>query len=191
MTHGTGDDCQHSKICYKHAVIEKAEILRRVMSQTGMSQSELARMSGVRQPSISQMLSGRVEPSDDMLGRLLSCMGFGLEVIRRPIPIHPPRAVRRSWLLHRRLAAHLDDRKLELWKPRILANLDQMSEQIRGEPHRTNLERWRVLVDEGRLGDLHRVITGLDTDSVEMREVSPMRGLLSQAERAQVLQQAV
>ena len=34
---------------------------------------------------------------------------------------------------------------------------------------------------------LHRVLTGLDRDSVEMREVSPMRGLLSQAERSEVL----
>jgi hypothetical protein len=34
------------------------------------------------------------------------------------------------------------------------------------------------------------VMTGLDTDSVEMREVSPMRGLLSQQERTEVLQLA-
>jgi hypothetical protein len=31
---------------------------------------------------------------------------------------------------------------------------------------------------------------GLDTDSVEMREVSPMGGLLSQEERSEVLRRA-
>jgi hypothetical protein len=34
---------------------------------------------------------------------------------------------------------------------------------------------------------LRRVMTGLDTDSVEMREVPPMGGLLSQEDRSQVL----
>ena len=34
---------------------------------------------------------------------------------------------------------------------------------------------------------LHRVLTGLDQDSIEMREVSPMGGLLTQRERSEVL----
>ena len=34
---------------------------------------------------------------------------------------------------------------------------------------------------------LHRVLTGLDRKSIEMREVSPMGGLLSDEERANVL----
>jgi len=55
------------------------------MLKTGITQSELSRISGVRQPSISQYLSGRVEMSDDMLDRLLSCMGYRLEVVRRPV----------------------------------------------------------------------------------------------------------
>lgn len=36
---------------------------------------------------------------------------------------------------------------------------------------------------------LHRVMTGLDRDSIEMREVSPMGGLLPQDERAEALAQ--
>jgi len=61
-------------------VSDRSEVLREVMLETGITQSELSRISGVRQPSISQFLSGRVEMSDDMLDRLLSCMGFRLEV---------------------------------------------------------------------------------------------------------------
>lgn len=34
---------------------------------------------------------------------------------------------------------------------------------------------------------LHRVMTGLDRDSIEMREVSPMGGLLAPDERLEVL----
>ena len=50
-----------------------------------------------------------------------------------------------------------------------------------------NLDRWERLVDDGDVSGLHRVMTGLDVESVEMREVSPMRGLLSQTERSEVL----
>jgi hypothetical protein len=43
------------------------------------------------------------------------------------------------------------------------------------------------LIEDGGVSGLHRVMTGLDTDSIEMREVSPMRGLLSQQERTELL----
>jgi hypothetical protein len=37
---------------------------------------------------------------------------------------------------------------------------------------------------------LRRVLTGLDRESIEMREVSPLGGLLSSEERAEVLRRA-
>ena len=43
------------------------------------------------------------------------------------------------------------------------------------------------LLGSGDVSGLRRVLTGLDRDSIEMREVSPMGGLLSQEERQQVL----
>ena len=64
---------------------EREELLREVMLETGTTQSDLSRLSGVRQPSISGFLSGRVELSDEQLDRLLSCMGRRLEVVRRPV----------------------------------------------------------------------------------------------------------
>ena len=48
------------------------------------------------------------------------------------------------------------------------------------QPHEQNLDHWRQLVYRGDLPGLHRVLTGLDRDSIEMREVSPMSGLLPQ-----------
>lgn len=57
------------------------------MSEKGTTQSELSRVSGVRQPSISQFISGRAQVSDDLPERLLSSMGYRLEVVRRPVKV--------------------------------------------------------------------------------------------------------
>jgi transcriptional regulator with XRE-family HTH domain len=163
------------------------EILREVMTETGITQSELSRISGVRQPSISQYLSGRGHLSDDMLDRLLSCMGYRLEVVRRPLRQELGRSSKRSWELHRQLSKHLTSETLSDWRPIILRNLRRLREGSRGQPHLRNLERWEHLIDERDVSGLHRVMTGLDTDSIEMREVSPMLGLLPQTERSDVL----
>ncbi len=168
----------------------RTEVLREVMRETGTTQSDLSRLSGVRQPSISGFLSGRVDLSDDQLDRLLSCMGFHLEVIRRPVVPKLTRSERRSWQLHRRVSTLLNRQSYEEWVPRIERNLDRLSERITGEPHEPNLDRWRELMDRGDLPGLHRVLTGLDRDSIAMREVSPMSGLLPDEQRREVLERA-
>ena len=144
------------------------------MLETSTTQSELSRISGVRQPSISQFLSGRTSLSDDMLDRLLSCMGYRLEIVRRPVKPELGRSVQRSWLLHRQLSKHLTSECLDSWCPTVLENLERLRLNVRGQPHLRNLDHWRQLIDERDLPGLHRVMTGLDTDSIEMREVSPM-----------------
>lgn len=145
-------------------------------------------MSGVRQPSISQFLSGRIEMSDELLDRLLSCLGYRLEVVRRPVRVDLDRSHQRSWRLHRQLATHLGPEMLEGWIPTIRRNLERLRLSIRGEPHLSNLDRWTVLVERRDLPGLRRVMTGLDVDSVQMREVSPLGGLLPQVERSRVLE---
>jgi plasmid maintenance system antidote protein VapI len=171
-------------------LVVRGDVLREVMSETGTTQSELSRMSGVRQPSISQFLSGRVDLSDDMLDRLLSCMGYRLEVVRRPVRRDLRRSEERSWRLHRQISSHLDSSTLEEWRPTMLCNLDRLRTGVTGQPHLRNLDRWQRLIDDGDLPSLHRVLTGLDRQSVEMREVSPMSGLLSEPERTEVLRPA-
>ena len=169
---------------------KRSEVLREVMLETGTTQSDLSRLSGVRQPSISGFLSGRVDLSDDQLDRLLSCMGFRLEVVRRPVVPKLTRSERRSWQLHRRLSTLLIRQSFEDWKPTIEGNLDRLGERVTGQPHERNLDRWRQLVDRGDVPGLHRVLTGLDRDSIEMREVSPMSGLLPDEQRREVLKVA-
>jgi hypothetical protein len=97
------------------------------------------------------------------------------------------RSIERSWRLHRQLSMHLTSCALDEWRPTIVRNLHRLRESARGQPHLRNLDRWERLIHDGDLPTLRRVMTGLDTDSVQMREVSPMGGLLPQHERAEVL----
>jgi len=150
----------------------RGDVLREVMLETSTTQSDLSRLSGVRQPSISGFLSGRVDLSDDQLERLLSCMGYRLEVVRRPV------------------VPTLNRDNIQEWRPTIERNLERLSGQVTGQPHERNLQSWRDLVDRGDLPGLHRVLTGLDRDSIEMREISPMGGLLTQEQRSEAMVRA-
>ena len=165
----------------------RCEVLRQVMSETGTTQTMLSKLSGVHQPSISQFLSGKVDLSDEQLDRLLCCMGYRLEVVRRPIRPDLTRSEMRSWMLHRRLSSHLTSLTLETWLPKIERNLGRERESVRGSVHLRNLDRWTDLVERRDILGLHRVMTALDPDSIGMREVSPMGGLLSDQERLDVV----
>jgi len=169
---------------------DRGQLLREVMGETEITQSELSRLSGVRQPSISQMLSGKIEMSDEQLDRLLSCMGRRLKVERRSVTPRLTRSERRSWRLHRHLSKSLTRSRLEDGRPTLTRNLTRLRRGLRGQPHQRNLERWESLIERGDIPGLHRVLTGLDRDSVEMREVSPLSGLLSSKERREVLEVA-
>jgi transcriptional regulator with XRE-family HTH domain len=180
----------YSFCCYSSVVTRRSDLLREVMRDTRTTQSDLSRISGVHQPSISRFLSGKIEMSDSQLDRLLSCMGRRLEVTWRPVVPDLTRSERRSWRLHSRISSHLTESNLGEWHPTIKSNLQRLSHSVKGEPHRRNLDRWNSLVEKGDVQGLHRILTGLDRDSIEMREVSPMGGLLSESEREDVLQAA-
>ena len=181
---------QYSKICYNFRMPDRSSVLCEVMLTTSTTQSELSRLSGVRQPSISQFLSGRGHLSDEQLDRLLSCMGYRLEVVRRQVRPELTRSEWRSWRLHRQLSTHLTRASLERWRPTIERNLERLRSTVRGQPHVRNLDRWESLLDHGDVPGLHRILTGLDRDSIEMREVSPLGGLLPNEERLEVLRAA-
>ncbi|NLG54455.1 MAG: helix-turn-helix transcriptional regulator [Rhodococcus sp.] len=162
-------------------------MLGQAMRESGVSQSELARLSGVHQPSISQFLSGRVELSDEQLNRLLACMGLQHEVVRTAVVPELTRAERRSWMLNRAVSLRLTAAVLGEWLPEIRSNLDRLRGGVTGEPHVQNLGRWRHLVETQDVAGLKRALTGLDRDSIEMREVSPFGGVLPDDERLRVL----
>lgn len=162
-------------------------MLRQVMRETRTTQSELSRLSGVHQPSISQFLSRKIDMSDEQLDRLLSCMGYRLEIVRRLVVPDLTRSERRSWQLHRQLSLRLNRSILDEWRPVVRKNLKRLSSSVRGQPHERNLQQWAALLDSGDIRRLRRVLTGLDRDSIEMREISPLGGLLSADERTDIL----
>ena len=168
---------------------DRGRLLREVMFTTGTSQSELSRVSGVHQPSISQFLSGKVSLSDEQLDRLLSCMGHRLEVVRTSSEPELTRSERRSWLLHRRLSSLLDTTRSPSGCRPSSATSSGSARRDRPAPP-AEPGNWCSLVEHRDLLGIKRVLTGLDRDSIEMREVSPMGGLLPQHDRHDVLAQA-
>ena len=177
----------YSKKYYNCSVSDRSEVLLTVMHETGTTQSELSRLSGVRQPSISQFCSDKLDLSDGQLDRLLSCMGYRLEISRRPVSPTLTRSERRSWMLHRELARQLTPSTLAQWHPRIKRNLRLLRSNVKGQPHLRNVDRWESLVARCDVPGLQRILTGLGRDCIEMREVSPLAGLLADEERIRVL----
>lgn len=176
--------------CYIGSMSQRSEVLAKVMRETSTDQSSLALLSGVKQPSLSQYLSSRVEFSDSQLERLLACMGRTLEIERHATTPELTRAERRSWLLHRELARLVDLPMLTAWTATIERNLDVLLSGVTGEPHVTHLKRWQQLVQGQDLPAIRRVLTGLDRTSIEMREVSPLSGILPEETRHKVLAEA-
>lgn len=112
-------------------------------------------------------------------------MGYRVEVVRRPVKPELTRSERRSWRLHRTLSRRLDERTLRQWRPTIRKNLTRLRGAVQASRTSAMCGGWGTLVSSGDLGGLHRALTGLDRDSIEMREVSPMGGLLSERERTE------
>ena len=68
-----------------------------------------------------------------------------------------------------------------------MSNLDRVRQGVQGRTHKENVERWSELITTGNVKGLHRALTGLDRRSIEMREVTPFSGLLSEQERLDAL----
>ena len=170
--------------------MDRRTILEQLMRDGGVSQSMLSTVSGVRQPNISGYLSGRKPLGERVFTHLLSCLGYESRVVIEVFEPELTRSERRSWLLHRRISSMLGDDQLEDRRPMLIRNLGLVRERIQGEPHESNLGEWEQILLDGDWLRLRRVLTGLDRHAIEMREVSPMSGVLSDEERRDVLRAA-
>jgi transcriptional regulator with XRE-family HTH domain len=63
--------------------MKAATMLVEARKRAGLSQTELAGRTGVKQPAISRIESGRAIPSVEMLDHLLRACGESLEPVRR------------------------------------------------------------------------------------------------------------
>ena len=66
-------------------------------------------------------------------------------------------------------------------------NLHRVRSNTQGVVHERNLDRWQRIIDERSRRDLQRSLVDTSTDGIEMREVSPMTGFLTEEERLGVL----
>jgi transcriptional regulator with XRE-family HTH domain len=157
------------------------------MESTGVSQVELSRLTGLPPSKISRYVSGKLEPSEPTFDSLMSSMGVQVRFDVSPVPRE--RTKYRSWLLHRRVSYKLgilgvDDTGWE----RMQRNLDRVRSNSQGQVHERNMDRWQSLINNRNLRELHRVLVDTSTDGIEMREVSPMGGFLTESERLDVLE---
>ena len=156
------------------------------MDSTGTSQVELSRLTGLPPSKISRYVSGKLEPSEPTLKLLLS--GLGLQVGFNVSPVPMERTKRRSWLLHREISHKLGVSGIdESGWDRMQRNLDRVRSNTQGAVHERNLDRWQRIIDSRSLRNLQRVLVDTSTDGIEMREVSPMSGFLTEDERLGVV----
>lgn len=162
--------------------MNRSEVLHRSLRLTGTSQTDLSRMTGVPQGRISQYVNGTLEPSDPMLTRLLSPLGVSVSIEVKPIDLE--RTKQRSWRLHRQISLNLGRRGVTEgdWR-KMDRNLEQVRRGTRGQPHGRNMDTWQRIIDERDVQSLHRVLTDTSSEGIEMREVSPMAGFLTEDER--------
>lgn len=156
----------------------RAAALYQVMTVTGTSAGRLAGLSGVGESQISQFVCGEGDFEQAEFDLLLACMGFEIEPDRSIVVVELSRSECRSWLAHRELSAYLTKWPGIDWQSTVLANIDRLRRGTRGQPHMDNLERWKWIAKEGGMRDIRDPLVGLDRRAIEMREVSPMGGLL-------------
>jgi transcriptional regulator with XRE-family HTH domain len=71
-----------------------AEVVARIVENSGLSQAELARRAGIPRSVLNVYVRGRREPGADALVRLAAAAGFDLELARREPPVDPERAAK-------------------------------------------------------------------------------------------------
>jgi transcriptional regulator with XRE-family HTH domain len=69
-----------------------ASIVKEIQGQSGLSQAELARRSGLPRSVVNAYLKGKREPGADSLARLAAAGGFELQLSRRRPPVDAERA---------------------------------------------------------------------------------------------------
>lgn len=130
------------------------------------------------------------------VGRLARVLAVPMSVVQERADRHRHRqqrggvvniSERRTLVLHRVLAERLDAATLASWTPRILANLDRLETHVQGRPHVQNLARRRCLVEAGDVEGIRAMLVSPEADAIQMREVSPMGGIITEAQRLTAL----
>ncbi|SDN36523.1 hypothetical protein SAMN05216355_102113 [Actinomyces ruminicola] len=93
----------------------------------------------------------------------------------------------RSLLLHRLVAESVDWSDRESWLPRVREGIARVRRSTQGEPHLANLSRWEAWAESGDTAVMREYMCATDEDACRLREVSPIAGFLTDAQRLAVI----
>ena len=172
----------------------RAERLRR-----GLDQRHVAELAGVGLSSVRRLEAGQGSTMRTTLA-VLAALGLTLTVdgsdepaTRRRAPGLPAtpagltrREERTSWQLHRAVAGRLRMRDRERILATARTNLVVLRGNVRGPQAHAWLDRWQVALD-GPTADLIALMLSNEPEGVDLRQVSPFAGVLTQDERLATL----
>lgn len=159
-------------------------LLRDAVTAAGLTQTEVARLTGVPQGRISAYINDRHHLTTRQLDRLLEPLGFTAKLSL--VPLRQRQDVRRRWLLHRAVAERLRNDPPEGWRERAKQNLERSRNHVHGVMAQGWLNRWEQLLDQD-VAEIVEVLLRLGEDEEELRALSPFAGLLTDEERRRVL----
>lgn len=164
--------------------VESAQELKRCRELAGLSQRALADRAGTSQPTVAAYESGRVSPGLPTLLRLLAACGYQLDVVPGARASRWTRVEEKSLAIHRRIAARLLlDPHPTIRKARI--NLERLREADRGHSARW-LDQWDGLLDRP-LDEIVVAMLARTQHGIDLRQMTPFAGVLSDAERKQAI----
>ncbi|MFN2427204.1 MAG: helix-turn-helix domain-containing protein [Candidatus Binatia bacterium] len=156
--------------------------IRHLRQQAGVTQQKLALLAGTSQPTIASYEAGTKSPTLETVERLAKSLG--LEVTIQFAPLQT-REDRRSLAYHRAVVEKLKSSP-ETVVARARGNLDTLWKKHPDARHLFG--RWRQWLDLP-LEDLVRLCLDPDPLARDMRQVTPFAGLLSAAERLEIVKQ--
>ncbi len=164
-------------------------LIRSARERAGVSVRELARRGDVKPATVQSW-----ERSEEAGTIQLSTLVRALDALHERLlittePRYPRREQRLGYEFHRLVLE-----KLRSDPDRVLASAAERLPRVRagvsGDLADEWMGEWQTMIDERDFDGLAAVITGSDQRSIDMRQVSPFDTVLSQAERASVLERA-
>lgn len=158
--------------------------LQRCRDRAGLTQQSLADAAGTSQPTVAAYEAGRVTPNVDTLARLLEACGYTIDVVPDTDAPRWTRVEEKSLALHRQIAARLlQDPAPTLRKAR--ANLAKLRSADRGHASRW-LDEWSDLLDRPT-DEIVIVMLARTQQGIDLRQMTPFAGVLTDAERRRAL----
>lgn len=165
--------------------MDVATQLRHCRERARMSQKALADAAGTSQPTVAAYESGRVTPSVPTLLRLLKACGFTIKITPNTDTPRWTRVEEKSLAVHQRIAAQLlKDPERTILKAR--SNLDQLRKADRGHSARW-LDEWDDLLDRPT-DEIVTAMLARTQDAIDLRQMTPFAGVITDAERSEALQ---